>query len=164
MSRGIVLSGFACQGGSFPKLEIRSIRMVPQTNVDCLIIGGGPAGLTAAIYLARYRRNIVLIDDGRSRAELIPTSHNYPGFRGISGSDLLKALRSHALQYNVDSRKDTVTSLSVKSDGLIEAELQSGPIMRARQVLLATGILDESPELPGLKDAVYQGALRFCPI
>jgi thioredoxin reductase (NADPH) len=138
--------------------------MVPQTNVDCLIIGGGPAGLTAAIYLARYRRNIVLIDDGRSRAELIPTSHNYPGFRGISGSDLLKALRSHALQYNVDTRKDTVTSLSVKPDGLLEAELHSGAIMRAGQVLLATGILDESPELPGLKDAVYQGALRFCPI
>jgi thioredoxin reductase (NADPH) len=48
---------------------------------DCLIIGGGPAGLTAAIYLARYRRAAVLVDDGPSRAALIPASHNYPGFK-----------------------------------------------------------------------------------
>jgi thioredoxin reductase (NADPH) len=48
--------------------------------LDCLIIGGGPAGLTAAIYLARYRRAVVLVDDGRSRAALMPASHNYPGF------------------------------------------------------------------------------------
>jgi thioredoxin reductase (NADPH) len=53
---------------------------------DCIIIGGGPAGLTAAIYLARYRRQIVLIDSGESRAALIPESHNYPGFQnGVSG-------------------------------------------------------------------------------
>jgi thioredoxin reductase (NADPH) len=43
---------------------------------DCVIIGGGPAGLTAAVYLARYRRRIVLFDGGGSRAELIPESHN----------------------------------------------------------------------------------------
>ena len=48
------------------------------------LIGGGPAGLTAAIYLARYRRAVVLVDDGRSRAALMPASHNYPGFKGIA--------------------------------------------------------------------------------
>ena len=48
--------------------------------IDCLIVGGGPAGLTAAIYLARFRRDIRVIDAGSSRASLIPTSHNYPGF------------------------------------------------------------------------------------
>jgi thioredoxin reductase (NADPH) len=67
--------------------------------LDCLIIGGGPAGLTAAIYLARYRRAAVLVDDRASRAALIPASHNYPGFKGIAGPDLLARLREQALLY-----------------------------------------------------------------
>ena len=54
--------------------------------IDCLIVGGGPAGLTAAIYLARYRRDAVLVDEGVSRAKLIPASHNYAGFKGIAGT------------------------------------------------------------------------------
>jgi thioredoxin reductase (NADPH) len=59
-------------------------------DIDCLIVGGGPAGLTAAIYLARYRRNVVLFDSGESRADLIPESRNYLGFaQGISGRKLL---------------------------------------------------------------------------
>jgi hypothetical protein len=57
--------------------------------LDCLIIGGGPAGLTAAIYLARYRRSVAVYSEGKSRASCIPTSHNYPGFpSGISGTIL----------------------------------------------------------------------------
>jgi hypothetical protein len=72
--------------------------------LDCLIIGGGPAGLTAAIYLARYRRAAVLVDDGASRAALIPASHNYPGFKGIAGPDLLAsaARRGRALLARAD--------------------------------------------------------------
>src|SRR5215204_5178815 len=50
-------------------------------EADCLIVGGGPAGLTAAIYLARFRRRVVLIDSGASRAALIPESHNNPRLR-----------------------------------------------------------------------------------
>lgn len=47
---------------------------------DCLIVGGGPAGLMAAIYLARFRRRVCVVDAGASRAALIPRSHNVPGF------------------------------------------------------------------------------------
>src|SRR5437763_8222303 len=60
------------------------------TLCDCLVLDGGPAGLTAAIYLGRFRRKVLLIDSGDSRAALIPGTHNYPGFdRGISGRELL---------------------------------------------------------------------------
>jgi hypothetical protein len=58
--------------------------------LDCLIIGGGPAGLLAALYLGRYCRTVRVIDAGESRAAKIPKSHNYPGFFGIGGPELLR--------------------------------------------------------------------------
>jgi thioredoxin reductase (NADPH) len=69
------------------------------SSFDCLIIGGGPAGLTAATYLARFRRRILVVDSGNSRAALIPNTHNYPAFSGISGPNLLEKLRAQASQY-----------------------------------------------------------------
>jgi thioredoxin reductase (NADPH) len=130
--------------------------------LDCLIIGGGPAGLTAAIYLARYRRDILLVDDGRSRARLIPESHNYPGFTGISGPDLLATLREQAERHGARMRGDRVEALACEA-GVFVAQVGSESI-RARRVLLATGIVDEAPALPGLRDVIYRGAIRFCPI
>jgi thioredoxin reductase (NADPH) len=130
---------------------------------DCLIIGGGPAGLTAAIYLARFRRNVIVVDDGKSRAALIPESHNYPGFSGgVAGPELLAALRRQAEQYGAALRHARIVDLK-RHDGGFRASSQEGAL-QARYVLLATGIVDEAPELPGLRDAIYRGALRFCPI
>jgi thioredoxin reductase (NADPH) len=131
--------------------------------VDCLIIGGGPAGLTAAIYLARYRRDIVLVDDGQSRARLIPESHNYPGFTGISGPDLLAALRGQAEGFGTRMRQLRVEALQREPDGTFVARVGADAIA-ARRVLLATGIVDEAPALPGLREVIYRGAIRFCPI
>ena len=131
---------------------------------DCLIVGGGPAGLTAAIYLARYRRNILLVDEGKSRAALIPKSHNYPGFRGIAGVELLKILRAQAAEYGVEAQQETVLSLAGEPQKGLTADLASGARVQTRKVLLATGIVDESPQLPGLKQVIYEGSLRFCPI
>jgi thioredoxin reductase (NADPH) len=131
-------------------------------EVDCLIIGAGPAGLTAAVYLARYRRNILVMDDGHSRARLIPESHNYPGFSGIHGTDLLKTLRHQAQRYGAHIEHGHVDTLDRDGDGFI-ARIGSAEV-NARRVLIATGIIDESPSLPGMRDAIYRGALRFCPI
>ena len=73
----------------------------PSTEV--LIIGGGPAGLTAATYLARFRRRLVLLDGGQSRARWIPTSHNCPGFPlGVEGDQLLERYRQQARLYGVE--------------------------------------------------------------
>ena len=132
------------------------------SDIDCLIIGGGPAGLTAATYLARFRRNALLVDGGQSRARLIPETHNYPGFLGISGLDLLASLRDQAEENGARLKEGHVEELR-KADGVFIARVGNGEI-RAKRLLLATGIVDESPDLPGLKDAIYRGALRFCPI
>ena len=130
---------------------------------DCLIVGGGPAGLTAATYLARFRRRVVVVDDGASRASLIPVSHNYPGYLGISGEDLLARLRAQAEEYGASQITERIAELTrtEENDFITKAGRHD---IRARTVILATGVLDESPDMPGLRAAVKRGSLRYCPI
>jgi len=131
--------------------------------LDCLIVGGGPAGLTAAIYLARFRRNARVVDAGSSRASLIPLSHNYPGFPdGISGRDLLQRLRQQARRYGASLTTGHVESVERTAGGFLA---QSGAeVIEARTLLLATGVVDIEPGLPNVNDAVRSGLVRHCPI
>ena len=132
-------------------------------KVDCLVIGAGPAGLTAAIYLARFRRSLAVIDGDQSRAALIPRSHNCPGYPdGIVGTELLKRLRMQGEKYGVNVKRALVEKLEA-SDGGFVADLGEEKIF-ARKVLLATGIVDKEPEMKGLKDAIHEGCIRLCPI
>lgn len=79
---------------------------------DCVIIGGGPAGLTAAIYLARYHLSVTVFDDGTSRAASILLTHNHAGFpSGISGPELLSRVRTQALMYGTEILNQRVTAL-----------------------------------------------------
>jgi thioredoxin reductase (NADPH) len=129
---------------------------------DCIIVGGGPAGLTAATYLARYRRKVMVFDTGDSRAAQIPESHNHPGFTGIAGPELLTRLRKQAQSYDVAFRKDKVESLR-KTGDRFTANTTDGEI-EAPRVLIATGITDKTVKLPGLEDAVARALVRYCPI
>jgi thioredoxin reductase (NADPH) len=132
-------------------------------RLDCLVIGAGPAGLTAAIYLARYRHKLLLVDGGPSRATLIPRTHNYPGFpEGISGPQLLDRLRRQAQHYGVEPVSGWVEDLRA-TDGLFEAAIGERRV-RARKVLLATGVADELPDMIDWQDAVRCGCLRLCPV
>lgn len=132
--------------------------------LDCLIIGGGPAGLTAAIYLARFRRDVRVIDAGGSRAALIPTSHNYPGFPdGISGRELLVRLREQSRRYGALLTTGNVGDLTCLESGYFLAKTDAETI-EARTILLATGSMDVEPALPNINDAIRTGLVRHCPI
>jgi len=133
-------------------------------SFECAIVGAGPAGLTAAIYLARYLRKIIVFDSGQSRARWIPRSHNCPGFpEGISGLELLTRLREQAQRYGVAVTPAEVTSITrLESDAF---ELVAGSLItRAQCVLLASGMLDAQPEIGGLRMAIEQGHVRLCPV
>src|SRR4051794_16166723 len=132
--------------------------------MDCLIIGAGPAGLTAATYLARFRRRTVVVDSGSSRASWIPISHNVPGFpAGVAGPELLTRMGAQARQYGAEVLAGEVTALNLLPDGKFIA-LADGRTIHASRVLLATGGLDVEPELPGVANAVQRGLVRYCPI
>ena len=132
--------------------------------LDCLIIGAGPAGLTAAIYLARFRRRFRVIDGGASRARLIPTSHNHAGFpKGIAGPELLARMAAQARKYGAEIVSGTVTALSRGADGLFSATVD-GVVVRAYTVLMATGVIDVEPNLPNLPRAIERGLVRHCSV
>lgn len=133
---------------------------------DCIIVGAGPAGLTAAIYLARYYLKIRLFDCGTSRASWIPCTHNHAGFpEGIRGEELLDRMREQAAKYGAVREPKRVTDL--KKDGECFAVTCDDAEYRARTVLLATGVVNNRPE--GIDEqlhdeALSRGLLRYCPV
>lgn len=132
---------------------------------DCLIIGGGPAGLTAAIYLARFHLAIRLVDAGNSRASWIPLSHNHAGYpQGISGTDLLARMTEQAQKYGVGIEQGRVTRIEAVEGGF-EAEWGEGPVT-VRSVLLATGVTNRRPPMDEQlhDEALARGLIRYCPI
>ncbi|CAN5658543.1 NAD(P)/FAD-dependent oxidoreductase [soil metagenome] len=133
--------------------------------LDCLVVGAGPAGLTAATYLARYHRCIAVIDAGASRARWIPTTHNCPGFPfGVGGHELLGKLRKQAEGYGAEITRGRVSSLRRDADSGFIAEGDDGQQWRARLVVLATGIVDRLPEMDDIEGAIDSGAIRLCAV
>jgi thioredoxin reductase (NADPH) len=137
-------------------------------DLDALIIGSGPAGLTAALYLARFKRRFLVIDGGDSRAAWIPTSHNIPFFeQGISGPDILARQRAQVDHYGRYLRQGSVTAISQHEGGFgATFAPKDGPAqtIQARRILLATGSEDIEPDLPNLPGAIRGGLVRYCPI
>lgn len=128
------------------------------------MIGAGPAGLTAAIYLARYRRRFIVLDGGSNRASLIPTSHNLAGFpEGIHGNTLLDRMTAQARRYDAPIVPGTVTGLTRDEEGPFVAETSAGRIA-ARTVLLATGVADRHPDVPDVYGTIQRGLIRYCAI
>ena len=139
-----------------------------RSPIDILIVGAGPAGLTAGMYLARYRRKIRIVHDGRSRALWVPRSRNIPGFPdGIVGADLIARMSDHAARYGAEIVEDRVVEIARDEDrALFRARLDSGAVVEARGLILATGVDTNLAKLDSgdHQAAVRNGVLRYCPI
>jgi thioredoxin reductase (NADPH) len=159
--------------GSAPALpDNRVMPLIAPTRqvYDTLIIGGGPGGLAAAIYLRRFTRNIALVDKGHSRLRLIPVSHNYPGFpMGVPGGQLLDNLGRQLQHYGGDLMPGEIASLRIE-DGHFVGEYRPDRAhaepteIRALTVLLASGVADAGLPVEHWREAVAAGAVRLCPV
>jgi thioredoxin reductase (NADPH) len=127
---------------------------------DVIIVGGGPAGLSAAIYLGRAKRSTLVIDANKPMCRWEPHVENYLGFPdGISGDELLTRGRAQAERYGIEFREETVETASGKS-GEFKVTCKEGEY-EARRLLIATGIFHIPPAIPEL-DVCLGHSIFFC--
>jgi thioredoxin reductase len=130
---------------------------------DVVVIGGGAAGLSAALALARARRSVLVIDSGDPRNASAGQVHNYLGRDGVAPGELLAAGRAEVAGYGGAVVSGRVTAARRQEDGTdITVVLDNGRDVRARRLLLATGLIDELPDLPGVRDRWGRDVLH-CP-
>jgi len=131
----------------------------PRTR-EVIVIGGGIAGLSAAIYLGRAQRDTLVIDSGHSMAKWEPVVENYLGFpKGVGGKKLLKNGRKQAERHDVKFAADEVQKISRKKGGfLVRGKKRT---YHAKRLLLATGIFHLPPAIPGVKECLGH-SMFFC--
>lgn len=127
---------------------------------EVVIVGGGMAGLSAAIYLGRAQRDTLVIDGGHSMARWEPVVENYLGFPdGVSGDDLLKSGRLQAERHDVEFVEDQIEEIT-SQDSVFVLRGKEGSY-RATRLLLATGIFHLPPEIPGVSECLGH-SMFFC--
>src|SRR5690606_9617725 len=132
---------------------------------DVIVVGGGPAGLTAATYLGRFLRSCLVLDAGDSRAKWIPESNNCTGFpNGVAGVELLRRMKAQAVEFGARFEAAEVTGIERDGagDGFIVSAGERS--WRARCVVLASGLADRLPDVPWAEAAIACGALRLCSV
>ncbi|MEO6036524.1 MAG: NAD(P)/FAD-dependent oxidoreductase, partial [Verrucomicrobiota bacterium] len=134
--------------------------MSEQKKWDAIVVGGGCAGLCAALYLARAMRRVLVIDGGRSLALWEPEVQNYFGFPdGISGQELIERGKAHSQKYDAEIVQDEISGASHDGSGFV---LQGKTeVYRAKRVLLATGSWHIPPEIPHVSECLGH-SMFFC--
>src|SRR5690349_5665588 len=127
---------------------------MPQNGIrEVIIIGGGPAGLSAAIYLGRARRDTLLIDSGKSMARWEPSVDNCFGFPdGISGPELIRRGREQAARWQAELVADEIQIARLDPSGFFLQGLER--TYRAENLLIATGSFHIPPEIKGVSDCL----------
>lgn len=128
---------------------------------DVVVVGGGPAGLSAALWLARYRRRVLVFDAGRPRNRATWAVHGFPGLPDLPPDELRARLREQAMAVGAEFSAGTVRAVDGSQDAFTIGT-HEGATHRARRVLLAFGLRDVLPDVPGLEEAFGQSAFH-CP-
>jgi thioredoxin reductase len=135
----------------------------PGDAYDVIVIGGSYSGLSAALQLARARRRIAVIDAGQRRNRFAATSHGFLGQDGRAPEAIAADARAQLLAYpNVQWLQDTATTAERHADGEAFTVTTPGATLQARRLLLATGVADELPPLPGLSER-WGKSVFHCP-
>jgi thioredoxin reductase (NADPH) len=129
---------------------------------DVAVVGGGPAGLSAAIWLSRYLRSVLLVDSGDPRNWETRGINGFLGLPGVKPSQLRASGRQEARRYGARLIDDCVDRIERIADGEFHLVLHAGDEFRAARVLLAIGLKDVWPEIPGL-GRVYGDSAHVCP-
>jgi thioredoxin reductase len=128
---------------------------------DAIIIGGGPAGLTCAIFLGRYRRRVLVLDDGHPRNYATREIHGFLGQHGIAPGELLKRGRAEAEASGVEIREGRATKIVPNGD-CFDVTTAANEALRARRIVLAYGIRDTLPDIPDVQ-SYYGVSVHHCP-
>jgi thioredoxin reductase len=128
---------------------------------DVIVIGGGPAGLSGALWLARYRRKVRVFDAEDPRNAATWAVHGYPGLPDISPQGLRKTLKMQAVDAGAEYEPGVVVSVEGELDDF-RVTMEDGRVFGTRRLLLATGLKDIVPELPGFDD-FYGTSIWHCP-
>ncbi|MGY1593880.1 NAD(P)/FAD-dependent oxidoreductase [Geodermatophilus sp. SYSU D00708] len=128
---------------------------------DVVVVGGGAAGLSGALALGRARRSVLVIDDGAPRNAPATEMHNYLGRDGTPPGDLLAAGRSEVTAYGGELGAGSAVAATAE-DGGFAVELAEGGTVHARRLLVTTGLVDELPSVPGLRERWGHDVLH-CP-
>lgn len=133
-----------------------------KTDYDVLVVGGGPAGLTAALTLGRGNRTVLLCDSGHPRNAPAGHMHNFPTNEGTPPLEFRRKVQTELLQYpHVQHRELAVLSVEKMQDHFI-AKFSDETTLRFRKVLIAVGVRDELPDIPGIKD-LWGKSVFHCP-
>lgn len=137
--------------------------MTDQRKYDVIVVGAGPAGLSAALMLGRCRRSVVVFDNGKPRNAPSHALHGYLTRDGIAPADFLRLARDELVKYkSVRIRDERVAGARCRpGDGFV-VTLESGETIAARKLLLATGVVDNLPEIPGFRE-LYGRSVFHCP-
>lgn len=134
-----------------------------ETDYQLIIVGGGPAGLTAGLYAARDKMNVVLLEKGATGGQVLNTDwvDNYPGFpEGISGFDLAEKMAAQARRFGLTTRLCEVKSMDLTGP-VKKILLEGGETLTSRAVILATGARPNQLGIPGEKELTGKG-VSYC--
>jgi thioredoxin reductase (NADPH) len=139
--------------------------MTRSMELDVIIVGGGPAGLCAAMYAGRGLLRSVLIERGIPGGELLNTEwiDDYPGFEHVLGRQLADLMTAHAVKFGADIRQDTVDAIVRRADGIFEVATALGHVYEAPAVILTAGGTPTKLEVPGELEYAGRG-VSYCAV